>query len=200
MQKKARLDVNDIRNLQKYVSGLKKTLDKQAKEACEKAMDVGIQTAQAYLGNLDDLGNVGAIVQFNKEYEQLSNGYNATLVAYDSAPVIQTWMDKSGRTRSAELSAIDFYEFGSGAKNIYNEDLGNKLHPQHNVDRGSFPSETNTPYGNKNQANQPSWSWIDMNGNLQHSSGVSPTQPMYHAFNEMQNKRLEIAKESFKFE
>lgn len=200
MRKKANLNSKEIKDLLGYVKDYKKSLQQKNITFSDKIMDVGIQTAQHHLGSLHDVGNVGTLVGFKKDFS--SSGYNtiSKMIAYDTAPILTRWIGENGEKKSAQLSAIDMYEFGSGAKASASQEHTAMTHPQHPVGRGTFPSQDNLPNGNENHANQSSWSWFGLDKQWHSSTGITPTMPLYNAMLEMNRQGKQIAKEVYKFE
>jgi len=204
-----RLNSNDLDGVIKYLDNYKKSLPDKCRQFVERLGDVGISTARAHLGFMNDLGFVGSVVVFHKEVNPSQYGCTGLVVMEDSMPLIKSWIGVVGEgankreiIKTAQVSATLMYEFGSG---IYADaskaDLVNAMVE---VGRGTFPSQNNQPVGNVNHADKnnnkwESWVWKDLDGTWKRSRGIKPTQPMYNAWLEMTQEITNIAKEVFQF-
>lgn len=172
-----------IKELERYKASLPTKIDLFMRRLSES----GIQVAETFTQvQLDDMGSLGYLVEFSCEIEHGKNTTIGYFVGKDKAKYISQWVVKDPSTgrevvKSAEVSPILFYEFGAGAYAIDGH-------------RGTFPSETASENANK----EGGWWYKDLDGEWYHSVGTQPTQPMFHAWEEMKKRIRKIGKEVFK--
>lgn len=180
---KANLSVDSIRNMKKELMDYQNnTLPSLIKRFVEELAKIGIQTARANLGSIDDLGNVSSLVSFTKEVNSQNDGYVGLVIAKDLAQIKQFWLS-GGKVKSADVSPLLMYEFGSGQKASNPKSLPG-------VGQGTFPGQTHA-------FDKEGWYWQDLNGKWHHSYGITPTSPMFHAFEEIERQVANVAKEVF---
>lgn len=199
---KMSLDVNSINNAIRELQAYENSINRKTQIFLEKLMEVGIRTAKANTGIVDDLGNIQNLVSFIAQFEPTSDGCTAIMIASDITKIHKEWvsmeMDANGEgtgilfKKSADVSPLLMAEFGSGF-----EAKAEVQKPGYNMPsigsnpQGTFPGQTHAfdPGG---------WSWMDIEGNWHHSKGITPTQPMYQAYAEMRRQIRKIAKEVFR--
>ena len=173
-----------IQELERYKASIPKKLDLFVR----RLSDEGIMVAETYTQvQLDDMGSLGNLVEFNCKIEHGQNVTIGYFVGKDKVKYISQWVVKDPNTgreviKSAEVSPILFYEFGAG---------------QYAIDghRGTFPSDN--PETTKEHADN-GWWYKDLDGEWYHSVGTQPTQPMYKAWEEMKKRIKKIGREVFK--
>lgn len=163
---------NLISELENYANV---TLPNKTNEFISKLADRGITFARLHTGIMDDLGNVSAAVSLTKEVEPTVDGCKALVIMADDFKIIQEWL-RYGEIVQEEVSPSLMYEFGSGNYAIEGH-------------QGTFPGQTH--------AFDPVWRWQDVDGTWHSSSGIRPSQPMFHAAQEMYKVAVEVAKEVF---
>lgn len=170
------LSASSIRKLQAELSEYKNNLIKKCEVFVKRLAEAGIDVAK---GNT---GKFGHYIVFSIKTDPKQDGCNGILLATETGKIVNKWKTKDG-DKSADVSPLLMIEFGSGQKAY------NPLNVP-GVGQGTFPDQTH--------AFDPSgWYWIDLNGNLQHSRGITPKSPMYKASMEMQDAIIKIAKEVF---
>lgn len=180
------LTQKSINNALKQLEQYKKSLTSKMDEFMRRLSDSGIQVAETFTQvQLDDMGTLGYLVEFKCNIEHSGDTTIGYFVGQDKAKYISQWVvkDASGRevVKTAEVSPLLFYEFGSGEYAIDGH-------------RGTFPSETASVNANK----AGGWWYKDLDGNWYHSRGAVPTQPMYHAWETMKKQIRKIGREVFK--
>lgn len=192
MKKTIRMNLTDtgLKNTIKYLESYKKRLQDKSKEFCDKLAELGIQTARANVGYLDDLGNVTNFISFYKEVEPMEYGCKAIVYGIDAVKLISTWRTKEG-IKSAEVSALLMAEFGSGSYAMADGTHIDKVNAKVPVGQGTFPNQ-------KHAFDSSGWSWLDISNNWHHSKGIKPTMPMFKAWLMMETQIKSVAKEVFK--
>lgn len=180
---KTDLSVAGVQNLKKEILNYKNTiLPSLINQFVNELSNIGIQTAYNNLGQLNDLGNVSGLVLFYKTSFPVTDGYKAILYAKDQAVVKQFWLS-GGSVKSADVSPLLMYEFGSGYKAKNPKSLPG-------VGQGTFPGQTHA-------FDKEGWYWQDLNGKWHHSNGISPTQPMFKAWQSMELSIKAVSKSVF---
>lgn len=170
------LSVKSVRNAIKELKKYEDDLTYKCQLLAEKLADRGIETAKM------NTGNFGHYIKFSKEITSNENECTVIIVAEDVRKIISQW--KSGdQIKKAEVSPLLMVEFGSGFKAQNPNNLPG-------VGQGTFPGQTHA-------FDKEGWYWIDLDGNLNHSYGITPKMPMYHAAMKMRNDIKTIAKEVF---
>lgn len=163
---------NAIRELQAEKAGLLSKTQKYVSRLAE----VGIQTAKS------NVGNYGRYITFSSEFDPTTTGCKGVFLATETGKIVSKWKTSDGE-KTADVSPLLMAEFGAGHKAQNPKNVPG-------VGQGTFPGQTH--------ANDPSgWYWRDMNDVLHHSTGITPTMPMYKAFVEMEQNIFRIAKEVF---
>lgn len=180
---KTDLSVAGIQNLKKEIQNYKdQILPSLIERFVNELALIGIKTATQNLGQLNDLGNVSNLVLFYKDSFPEQDGFKAILYAKDQAVVKQFWLS-GGTVKSADVSPLLMYEFGSGFKAKNPKNLPG-------VGQGTFPGQTHA-------FDKEGWYWQDLDGKWHHSNGISPTQPMFKAWLNMQMSITAVAKAVF---
>jgi len=183
-----------IKDIQDY----KQELINNTKKFCEELSKIGIEVINANISN-EFRGYIG----FSKKVNPQQYGCEEILILEDIDTYESKWLalDENGKEteKTAKLSAVLLAEFGSGIKADAERKHMETTHVKEKVGRGTFPSETNEPFGNINHARrQKIWSYKDTDEKWKRSSGVAPTMPMYNAYIEMERQIKEKAREIFK--
>lgn len=156
------------------------TLPSKTEEFISKLADRGITFARLRTGMLDDLGNVSNAVSLTKEVEPTKDGCKALVIMADEFKIIQEWL-RYGQIVQNEVSPTLMYEFGSGQYAIEGH-------------RGTYPRDDGQ---SPSLGIYPVWKWQELDGTWHSSNGIQPSQPMFHAAQEMYNVAVEVAKEVF---
>ena len=173
---KIRLSESSVRNAINELNQYKEEIQSKAQEYVNRLSEIGIQTAK---GNV---GNFGRYIVFSKEIDPNKYGCKAIILASENGKIVSKWQTKDG-IKSADVSPLLMAEFGSGHRAQNPENVPG-------VGQGTFPGQEH--------AEDPSgWYWKELDGNLHHSYGVTPTMPMYKALVEMETNAMKIAKEVF---
>lgn len=171
------LSEESVRSAIKELNQYKSDVLRKTQEYVYRLSEIGIQTSKS------NVGNFGRYIVFSKELEPNKYGCKGILLATQTGSIVSKWQTKDG-VKTADVSPLLMAEFGSGYK------AQNPMNVP-NVGQGTFP-------GQSNAFDKDGWYWIDMNGELQHSYGVTPSMPMYKAFLEMEINAIRIAREVFK--
>lgn len=183
-----RVDIFSQSSIKKLIDELeeyKKQISIKNEIFVSRLADLGISVAKANTGVLDDLGNVSSLVGFTKQLNHDQYGATAVMVMADKMPLVKSWIVGGGEVKSAEVSPSLMYEYGSGFEAM---DLNENKNPQGG--QGTFP-------GQEHAFDVGGWKWQDLDGTWHHSSGITPTTPMYKATMEMYKQVVKIAKEVF---
>ena len=178
-------DIFDLDAMDRLIDELdeyKKALPRKVEKFLNTLADRGITVANERTGVIDDLGNVKHYVSFTKSYTSGTGVYHMEIAGRDVMPYRSSWVTKKGIV-TANVSPILMYEFGSGIK------ARNPLYVA-GVGQGTFP-------GQKHAFNPKGWSWKGVDGKWHHSTGISPTMPMYNAWAEMKATIVQAANEVF---
>ena len=171
------LTEQSVRNAIRELQAEKAELLSKTQKYVSRLADVGIQTAKS------NVGNYGRYITFSSEFEPTTTGCKGVFLATETGKIVSKWQTSDGGVKTADVSQLLMTEFGAGHKAQNPKNVPG-------VGQGTFPGQTH--------ANDPSgWYWVDMDGNLQHSYGVTPTMPVYKAFLEMEQNIFSIAKEVF---
>lgn len=166
-------DLDNLDSVIEYLEEYKNGLDEKARLISERLADLGITVAQQYAGS-----GLGKYVTFAKQI----NGEEVIFCA-SSDLITVTWDTKDG-VKSADISPVLMCEFGSGqyANNPFDnlQGIGG---------RGTFPGQTH--------ADDPNGWWYHNETGWHHSYGVTPSQPMYHAYIGMLEDIVKVAREVF---
>ena len=130
-----------------------------------------------------NVGGFGKYITFSMKTDPYKDGCKAIMLASENGKIISSWQTKDG-IKTAEVSPLLMAEFGSG----FGAENPMKIE---GVGQGSFPNQTHA-------FDKEGWYWIDLEGNLNHSYGVTAKMPMYKASIEMRNKIIGIARDVFK--
>lgn len=183
-----------IKDIQDY----KKELINNTQRFCDELAQEGIDVINASI-----LEQFKGYIAFRKKVNPQQYGCEEILILEDITPYESHWIvfDDMGKeiTKTAKLSAVLMSEFGAGIKADAKQDHIETTHTKERVGRGTFPSETNEPFGNENHArNKKMWSYMGTNHKWNRSSGMTPTMPMYNAYLEMERQIRQKAREIFK--
>lgn len=161
-----------IRQLQQYKQEILKKCEQLASELADSGIEVG----------KNNTGNFGHYIIFSQKIEPNNNGCTAIIVATETGQIISQWQTSDG-IKTADVSPLLMAEFGSGwrAQPHFDDDRGGQ---------GTFPDQTHA-------FDSEGWYWRDLEGNLHHSYGITPTMPMYKAYSYMEQNIINKAKEVF---
>lgn len=179
------LSISSVENLKRQLEEYKNELPKKVNQLVSRLADVGISVGRANTGTLDDLGNVSSLVSFTKQVNQEKYGATAIMIMADIMPLQKSWLGKGGEVKTAEVSPSLMYEYGSGE---HAEDINAIKNPQGG--QGTFPGQTHA-------RDAGGWKWQDLDGTWHHSTGITPTHPMYYATQEMYAQVVNVAREVF---
>ena len=170
------LSEESVRNAIKELSQYKSDVLRKTQEYVSRLSDLGIQTSK------NNVGNFGPYITSSKALEPNKYGCKAIVLATQTGTIVSRWQTKDG-IKSADGSPLLMAEFGSGhrAENPMNVP---------GVGQGTFPDQTHA-------FDEDGWYWRDLDGELHHSKGVTPSMPMYKAFVEMELSAIRIAREVF---
>ena len=173
---KCDLSISGIKNLQKQLQDYQKSLVSKCEEFIRRLAEVGIETAK------HNTGNFGHYITFSVKTEPNKDGCKGLMIATETGKIVSSWKTKDG-IKTADVSPLLMVEFGSGwrAENPMNVP---------GVGQGTFPEQTHA-------FDREGWYWIDLDGKLQHSYGITPKMPMYNAYLQMESKIIETAKDVF---
>lgn len=155
-------------------------LPMRIEEFTQRLTDRGIEIAKSYTGFVDDMGNASSLIEFRKDVSLIPYGCQSILVMEDRMPMSVSWLTYGDKVKTEQISPTLMYEFGSG---------------KHAIDghRGTFPRSDGKP----SKGNKDVWSYKSLDGSWHSFSGITPTQPMYHAVNDLYSEIVKIAKEVF---
>ena len=188
MKLKIKLTEESINKAIEELEQYKNSLPNKLNLFIERLSEVGIEMAENCVQvPLDDMGNMGMFVEFSCQIESNKEVVIGKLIGRDKAQLVNSWLSKDPDTKqeyvkTAELSRLLFYEFGAGLYAIDGH-------------RGTFPSDN--PETTKEHADN-GWYYKDLDGKWYHSYGTMPTQPMFHAWEDMKKRIRKIGKEVFK--
>lgn len=171
------LSVKGIENLRKELIRYKNVeLQNMCKRYVERLAQEGISVAN------QNVGSFGKYIIFMVVTEPKKDGCNALLLAKETGKIVNSWQTKEG-IKSAEVSPLLMAEFGSGwgAENPMNIP---------GVGQGTFPNQTHA-------FDREGWYWVDLEGNLKHSKGITAKMPMYKASKRIKQLVKSIGKEVF---
>ena len=163
---------NTISTLQNYKQEILNKCERLVSELADSGIEVG----------KSNTGNFGHYIIFSKKLQPNSNGCTAIIVATETGKIMSQWQTSDG-IKTADVSPLLMAEFGSGwkAQPHFDDDRGGQ---------GTFPEQTHAFDGE-------GWYWRDLEGNLHHSYGITPTMPMYKAYEEIEKNIISKAKEVF---
>lgn len=164
---------NAVNSLEKY----KQDILKKCESLVSELADDGIEIAKS------NVGNFGRYITFTKQIKSETNGCTAIILASETGQIKSQWLTSDG-IKSADVSPLLMAEFGSGwrAQNPLNEPNGGQ---------GTFPDQSHA-------FDREGWYWRDLNGELHHSYGITPTMPIYKAYVNIEQSILKKAKGVFK--
>lgn len=172
----ANLSAKSLQALQKQLLDYKAELNRNCETFVKRLADEGITVGK------QNVGGFGKYITFSMKTEPRKDGCKAIMIASENGKIISSWQTKDG-IKTAEVSPLLMAEFGSGwgAENPMNVP---------GVGQGTFPNQSHA-------FDKEGWYWIDLDGNLNHSYGITAKMPMYKASLEIRNKVKSIAKEVF---
>ena len=129
-----------------------------------------------------NVGGFGKYITFSMQTDPYKDGCKAIMLASENGKIISSWQTKDG-IKTAEVSPLLMAEFGSGwgAENPMKVE---------GVGQGTFPNQAHA-------FDREGWYWIDLEGNLNHSYGITAKMPMYKASQKIITDCSRIAKEIF---
>lgn len=173
----AELSVSSLKQLKNELLEYKNvTLSNKCEKFVEKLAREGITVAES------NVGSFGKYITFKMDTDPHTDGCKAIILASENGKIISSWQTEEG-IKTAEVSPLLMAEFGSGngAKNP-------KKIPS--VGQGTFPDQ-------QHAFNKEGWYWVDLDGNLNHSLGVTAKMPMYKASLKIRERVVSAAKEVF---
>lgn len=173
---KANLSVSSLNALKKQLLDYKAELADKCEIFVKKLADEGIMVGK------QNVGGFGKYITFSMKTEPRKDGCKAIMIASENGKIISSWQTKDG-IKTAEVSGLLMAEFGSGrgAKNPM--DIPG-------VGQGTFPNQSHA-------FDKEGWYWIDLDGNLNHSYGITAKMPMYKATLKIKEIVSAVAKEVF---
>lgn len=170
------LSEDSIQNALNKLKQYKQDILKKCEQLVSELADDGIEVGK------NNTGNFGHYIIFSKQIEPNNNGCTAIIVATETGQIISQWQTSDG-IKTADVSPLLMAEFGSGwrAQPHFDDDRGGQ---------GTFPGQTHA-------FDSEGWYWRDLEGNLHHSYGITPTMPMYKAYSHMEQNIISKAKEVF---
>lgn len=176
MEKKIILSDDSIQAAISTLQNYKQEILNKCERLVSELADSGIEVGK------NNTGNFGHYIIFSKKIEPNNNGCTAIIVATETGQIISQWQTSDG-IKTADVSPLLMAEFGSGwrAQPHFDDDRGGQ---------GTFPEQTHA-------FDSEGWYWRDLEGNLHHSYGITPTMPMYNATMEIINQYKQIAREVF---
>ena len=173
---KAGLSVSEINKLIKDLENYKRQLPKKCEEYVRQLAEVGIEVAQARIGE----SPLGKYVSLQTKISEEQAGCKAILIATGEIK------KSEGYSPFNTLLAIEFgagIHFNAGNENPKADDLGFGV--------GTFP-------GQLHAFQDEGWYyWDDTAKKWRHSYGVKATMPMYNASVEIAQKAKKVAKVVF---
>ncbi len=163
---------NAIRELQSY----KQEILNKCERLVLKLANNGIEVAKS------NTGNFGHYIVFSMRIEPNNDSCTAIIVATETGQITSQWQTSDG-IKSVDVSPLLMAEFGSGwkAQPHFGDARGGQ---------GTFPDQTHA-------FDREGWYWRDLDGELHHSYGITPTMPMYKAYSYMEQNIISKAKEVF---
>ena len=171
------LSSDSIQNAVNKLEQYKQTILKKCEQLVSELADEGITIAES------NVGNFGRYIIFTKEIKPEANGCAAIIFATETGQIKSQWLTSDG-IKSADVSPLLMAEFGSGQR------AQNPLNVP-NVGQGTFPEQTHA-------FDREGWYWRDLNGELHHSYGITPTMPIYKAYVNTEQNILKKAEGVFK--
>ena len=172
------LSVKSVLQAQRQLKAYIDDFQRKCELFVSKLAEVGIFTGQSTVGNF------GKYITFYYQTSIEQYGAKAILYAENTELIVSEWRQADGSVSSAEVSPVLMAEFGAGQKadNAHASPFG--------MGTGTFPGQTH--------ANDPSgWWYMDLDGQWHHSYGVTPTEPMAQAAEQMRAMINTIAKGVF---
>lgn len=181
MEIRAKLTSSDLKRAADEVTAYANNLPNRVMTVLQRLADKGINVAEQ---TIDWYGNY---ITFSKQTE--TNG--VVIVAQEVGVMISEWL-RNGEKVEAEVSPLLMAEFGAGSHAVIWEGRTSNtevLSDGTKIGRGTFPDQTH--------AFQSYWHYMDLSGNWQTVTGLSPTRPLYHAVMEIIAQVDATAKEVF---
>lgn len=129
-----------------------------------------------------NVGGFGKYITFSMQTNPYEDGCKAIMLASENGKIISSWQTKDG-IKTAEISPLLMAEFGSG----WGAENPMKIE---GVGQGTFPNQTHA-------FDREGWYWIDIEGNLNHSYGITAKMPMYKASQKIIEIAVKTVKEVF---
>lgn len=172
------LSVKGIEKLKKDLLNYKEiTLKNLLLEYVTKLAKEGITVGE------QNVGGFGKYITFSIQTDVTKDGCRALMLATETGKIISSWQTADG-IKTAEVSPLLMAEFGSG----WGAENPMKIE---GVGQGTFPNQTHA-------FDKEGWYWIDLDGNLNYSRGITAKMPMYKASQHIQKIALSKAREVFK--
>lgn len=151
-----------IKELKSYQSELTGKCERIVSELAKEGITIGRQNT----------GKFGSYIVFSMNTTTETAGCTAIMLARETGTITRQWKLADDSIKSVQISPLLMAEFGSGkwAENPTGVS---------GVGQGTFPGQTHA-------FDASGWSWKDLDGNWHHSTGMSPTAPMYKAAMKME--------------
>lgn len=176
---KVNLDTKSIDNAIKELEKYKASMVSKSELFIRRLGEHGITVAQ-----MSVTGEMGSLITFTtqdiKTSKDITIGY---FVGQNRSKVISQWkVLEDGRevVKSAEISPILMFEFGSGIYKLESE-------------FSEFPSDS----PDYKEHVEHGWYYKKLNNRWYHSYGLKPTRPMVKAWEQMKKDIYKVAKEVF---
>lgn len=184
-----------IKDIQNY----KQEIVDKTQMFCDRLSNIGIKVIDANIPN-----EFAGYVAFGRKIDPQKYGCDTIIILTDAELYESKWLvkDENGEEieKTAKISAVLMSEFGSGIRADANPKHIKATNVKEKVGRGTFPSQNNEPFGNRNHARtQDMWWYKDAKTKKwERSRGMTPKMPIYNAYLEMERQIKEIAREIFK--
>jgi len=183
------LSQKSIQQAMKELKAYRDSLPVKCETFVSRLAEIGISAARANVN--PEYGNY---ITFHSEIDSPSKyGCKGLLIATQTGLVRRQWRTIGNATgiETADVSPLLMAEFGSGAR--ASDASGQKnasWAAEVGAGRGTFP-------GQEHAFDEGGWYWMDLDGEWHHSSGETPTMPMWNAYDQMFQSIANIAKEVF---
>lgn len=172
----ANLSVSSLNALKKQLFDYKAELNRKCEIFVKRLADEGITVGK------QNVGGFGKYITFSMQTEPRKDGCKAIILASENGKIINSWKTKDG-IKTAEVSPLLMAEFGSG----WGAENPMKIP---GVGQGTFLNQTHA-------FDKEGWYWIDLDGNLNHSYGITAKMPMYKASLKIREEVVRIARDVF---
>ena len=173
------LSTSSISAAIKELEAYKKELLAKTELFVKKLADLGVDVAE------HNGGEYGSLLMFKAELNPDKYGCTSFVIGESKDYIVREWRSREtpGGWKTALVDPLLMAEFGSGFK------AENPLGVD-GVGQGTFPDQ-------KHAFDEAGWYWKTRDGIVHHSTGESPSHPMFSASVEIMNKVNQVAKEVF---